>query len=71
MKWPQLRRILEREPLGYRITRQTGSHKKLEADGRPILRLSFHDNQDLPGGLVRDILVEAVGSEEEARRLVG
>ncbi len=72
MKWPKLRRILERAPLNYRITRQRGSHKKLVADGRPDLRLSFHDNQDLPGGLVRDVLVDQVGlSEEEARTLIG
>jgi predicted RNA binding protein YcfA (HicA-like mRNA interferase family) len=71
MKWPQLRRILESEPLGYRITRQTGSHRTMEAAGRPMLHLSFHDNQEIPGGLVRKILVRDVGlSDDEARALL-
>jgi predicted RNA binding protein YcfA (HicA-like mRNA interferase family) len=71
MRWPKLRRILQRAPLNYEITRQKGSHKKLEAEGRPILRLSFHDKQELPGSLIRTILVEQVGlTEDEARALV-
>ncbi len=69
MRWPAFRRVLE--SLGYRITRQKGSHKRLEADGRPPLRVSFHDGQELPGSLVRKILVNDVGlTEDEARRLV-
>jgi hypothetical protein len=28
---------LERRPLGYRAARQTGSHRRLEAPGRPSL----------------------------------
>ena len=44
----------------------------MEAAGRPTLRLSFHDNQELPGGLVREILTKDIGlSEEEALTLVG
>jgi len=71
MKWPQLRRILESEPLSYRIIRQTGSHRTMEAVGRPILHLSFHDHQEIPGGLVRKILVRDVGlSDAEARALL-
>lgn len=71
MRWPQLRRILEREPMSYRITRQEGSHRTLEAEGRPTLLLSFHDKQELPGRLVRKILVHDVGlTEDEARRLL-
>ena len=71
LRWPQLRRILEREPLGYGIERQEGSHRKLVAPGRPDLHLSFHDDQTLPPGLVRKILVNDVGlSETEARELL-
>jgi len=61
MRWPQLERILTRTPLNYVITRQAGSHKTLEAEGRPTLRLSFHDQQELPPGLVKKILVQDVG----------
>jgi predicted RNA binding protein YcfA (HicA-like mRNA interferase family) len=71
MRWPELRRVLEAQPLGYRVISQTGSHRKLEALDRPSLRLSFHDRQEIPGGLVRKILVEDVGlSVDEARKLV-
>ena len=71
LRWPQFSRILEREPLGYHIERQDGSHRKLTAPGRPDLWLSFHDNQTLPPGLVRKILVNDVGlSEAEAWELV-
>jgi hypothetical protein len=44
VKWRRLRRILEGEPLGYRVTRPTGSHRTMEARGRPTLHLSFHDS---------------------------
>lgn len=71
MRWPQLQRVLEREPLSYRITRQTGSHRTMEALGRPTLHLSFHDRQELPGRLVRKILVSDIGlSETEALALL-
>jgi predicted RNA binding protein YcfA (HicA-like mRNA interferase family) len=71
VKWRRLRRILEGEPLGYRVTRPTGSHRTMEARGRPTLHLSFHDNQELPGGLVRKILLGDVGlTEAEALKLL-
>lgn len=76
MRWPQLFRILTRAPLSYSVERpkgrkKKGSHRKLVATGRPDLRMAFHDQQELPGGLVREILVEQVGlSEEQAMRLV-
>jgi predicted RNA binding protein YcfA (HicA-like mRNA interferase family) len=64
-------KILTRRPLAYKVTRQKGSHRTLEAEGRPTLHLSFHDDQDLPPGLVRKILVEDVGlTENEARNLL-
>jgi predicted RNA binding protein YcfA (HicA-like mRNA interferase family) len=71
MRWPQLLRVLEREPLNYRVVRQQGSHRTLEADGRRRLLLSFHDKQEMPGGLVRKILVHDIGlTEDEARNLL-
>jgi len=70
MRWPQLERILAREPLGYKVTRQAGSHRTLVAPNRPVLHLSFHDNQELPGGMVRKVLRDAGLSDDEARRLV-
>ena len=71
MRWPTLYRILARDPLNYSITRQDGSHRTLEAEGRPVLHLSFHDSQELPGGMVRKILCKDIGlSQDEARKLL-
>lgn len=71
MRWPTLLRVLTRDPLNYAITRQEGSHRTLEAAGRPVLHLSFHDNQELPGGLVRKILCKDIGlTPDEARKLL-
>jgi predicted RNA binding protein YcfA (HicA-like mRNA interferase family) len=71
MRWPQLRRILEREPLNYRIVHQEGSHRTLEAEGRPRLRLSFHDDAEIASGQIRTILVRDVGlTVDEARGLL-
>ncbi|MFV2063473.1 MAG: type II toxin-antitoxin system HicA family toxin [Chloroflexota bacterium] len=67
LRWPQLERVLTRKPLGYRITHQVGSHRTLEADGRPDLLLTFHDKQEIPRGLVRKILVKDIGLTEGRR----
>lgn len=71
MKTKRLLAALERKPLGYRVARQTGSHRRLEAPGRPSLTFAFHDNATIPSGLVRKILVRDVGlAEGEARKLL-
>lgn len=63
--------VLERKPLGYRVVRQAGSHRRMEASGWPPLTFAFHDNATIPVGLVRKILVRNVGlAEEEARKLL-
>ena len=57
--------------LGYEVIRQTGSHKTLEAPGRPTLHLAFHDDAELAPGLVRKILCRDVGlSESDAQDLL-
>lgn len=72
LRWPQLWRVLSREPLLYVVTRQRGSHRTLDSDaGYPKLHLAFHDSAELPPGLVRKVLVRDVGlSEEEALGLL-
>ncbi|MGN6371524.1 MAG: type II toxin-antitoxin system HicA family toxin [Solirubrobacteraceae bacterium] len=71
LKAPRLLSVLRRDPLGYEIVRQRGSHRKLEAEGRPPLTFAFHDADTIPGGMVRKILVDQVGlDEDEARKLV-
>jgi predicted RNA binding protein YcfA (HicA-like mRNA interferase family) len=63
--------ILAAQPLGYVVVRQAGSHRRLEAEGRPPLMFAFHDKATIPGGMVRKILVKDVGlSDDEARGLL-
>ena len=43
----------------------------MEAPGRPTLHLSFHDQQEIPPGLIRKILVHDVGlSDDDAQSLL-
>jgi predicted RNA binding protein YcfA (HicA-like mRNA interferase family) len=57
--------------LGYVVVRQRGSHRRLEAEGRPTLTFAFHDGVSLSPGVVRDILMKQVGlSRDEALRVV-
>ena len=72
LKAQQLLAVLLREPLGYEIVRQRGSHRRLRSrNGHPDLAFSFHSGVSMPPGAVRKVLVMDVGlSEDEARRLV-
>lgn len=71
MKAQDLLAILSREPLGYRILRQRGSHRHLASQGRPRVLFSYHDGATVPPGVVRKILVGTVGLDEaEALRLL-
>jgi predicted RNA binding protein YcfA (HicA-like mRNA interferase family) len=71
MKARRLRAILERKPLGYRVVRQVGSHRRMQAPGLPPFTFGFHDKATISGGLVREILVNQIGlAEDEARKLV-
>ncbi|WP_378101836.1 type II toxin-antitoxin system HicA family toxin [Cellulomonas sp. T2.31MG-18] len=72
MKGRDVQRTLEREPLGYRVVRQRGSHRRMEADGRPPLLFSYHDGATVPPSVVRKILISDVGlTEEEAWEVLG
>lgn len=71
MKAKRLMAVLERKPLSYRVARQAGSHRRMEAPGRSPLTFAFHDDATIPAGLVRKILVKDVGlAEDEARKLL-
>jgi predicted RNA binding protein YcfA (HicA-like mRNA interferase family) len=65
MKASELLRVLTRHPLNYRIVRQRGSHRRLEAPGRQPLTFAFHDGQTLPPGLVRKVLTRDAGLNED------
>jgi predicted RNA binding protein YcfA (HicA-like mRNA interferase family) len=71
MKARQLLALLEREPLRYRVVRQSGSHRLLESPRHPPVTFAFHDGATVPGGLVRKILTKDVGlADEQARGLL-
>jgi predicted RNA binding protein YcfA (HicA-like mRNA interferase family) len=71
MKARRLLAILERKPLGYRVVRQVGSHRRLEAPGRPPVTFAFHDRATIPPRHVRQVLVKDVGlADSEALRLI-
>jgi predicted RNA binding protein YcfA (HicA-like mRNA interferase family) len=65
MKAKQLLRVLQAEPLGYRIVRQKGSHRKMEAPNHPTVVFAFHDNQTIRPSTVKDILCSQVGLAEQ------
>jgi predicted RNA binding protein YcfA (HicA-like mRNA interferase family) len=48
MKAKRLLAVLERRPLSYRVVRQSGSHRRMEAPGRPPLTFAFHDKATIP-----------------------
>ncbi|MFP5332567.1 MAG: type II toxin-antitoxin system HicA family toxin, partial [Acidimicrobiia bacterium] len=55
-----------REPLSYEIARQRGSHRRLESpNGYPPLVFGFHDGQEIPPRVVRKVLVQDVGLDEQ------
>lgn len=72
MRWPELRRVLERKPLEYVLERRSGARMVFKStNGYPDLHLAFSEDAELPRGQVRQILTQSVGLEdEEARELV-
>lgn len=71
LKAKQLLAMLQREPLSYKVTRQSGSHRRLEAPGRPSFTFAFHDGATIKSSLVRKILTKDIGlAEAEARKLL-
>lgn len=72
VKARRLLAVLMREPLGYEVARQRGSHRFLVSRrGYPPIVLAPHDRVTLPGHAVRKILVNDVGlADYEARRLL-
>ncbi|WP_433008639.1 type II toxin-antitoxin system HicA family toxin [Kribbella sp. CA-294648] len=57
--------VLLRAPLKYKIVRQNGSHRVLRSEGRPQILYSYHSGATVPPGVVRKILVDSVGLDED------
>jgi predicted RNA binding protein YcfA (HicA-like mRNA interferase family) len=72
LKAKDLFAILGRQPLAYRVVRQSGSHRRLESpNGYPPLTFAFHDDTTIPRGAVKKILCKDVGlTEAEALALI-
>jgi predicted RNA binding protein YcfA (HicA-like mRNA interferase family) len=72
LKAKQIMAVLEREPLGYSVTRQSGSHRQLKSrNGYPPIRFWAHDGATLARGVIREILCKKVGlSEDDALALL-
>lgn len=68
MKAKVLLRLLTSQPLGYVVVKQVGSHRRLEAEGRPPLYFSFHDRTEIGGTMIRKILVDQVGLDEHVAK---
>jgi predicted RNA binding protein YcfA (HicA-like mRNA interferase family) len=67
LKAQQLLRVLLRKPLSYRIVAQSGSHRKLEAEGRPTINFAWHDSATVRPSQVKKLLVTKIGlTEKEA-----
>ena len=68
----ELLRLLQKEPIRYRILLARGSHRVLVAEGRPRIIFAFHEARTVPGWMVRRVLVEQAGvAESEALRILG
>jgi predicted RNA binding protein YcfA (HicA-like mRNA interferase family) len=71
LKARKLLRLLQAEPLCYRVVRQSGSHRRLEAPGHPAIVFAFHENQTIRPSTVKDILCNQLGlPEKDARALL-
>ena len=72
LKARELERVLLRAPLNYSVARQTGSHRRSVAAGRPSLTFSYLGCSTMVPGVVRKIVVKDVGlTEEQALKLLG
>jgi predicted RNA binding protein YcfA (HicA-like mRNA interferase family) len=72
LKARKLLAVLKRRPLGYAVTRQKGSHRRMESStGYQPLTFSWHDSVTIPPSLVEKTLVDDVGlSRAEALELL-
>lgn len=72
LKAKKLMKVLQRKPLCYEVVSQEGSHCKLQSKtGYPPIDFVHHDKDEVPPGLVRQMLVKRVGlTEKEALELI-
>ena len=72
MKAKRLLALLTRDPLSYRVVRQSGSHRRLVSDNYPPLTFAFHDSDTESTVVVRKILERDVGlTAEQATDILG
>ena len=72
LKGRESERVLLRAPLNYIVGRQSGSHRRFVASGRPPLTFASHRGVSIPTGEVREILVKDVRlTDAQALDLLG
>ncbi len=72
MKAKRLLALLTRDPLSYRVVRQSGSHRRLVSDNYPPLTFAFHDSDTVGPVVVHKILERDVGlTAEQATDILG
>jgi predicted RNA binding protein YcfA (HicA-like mRNA interferase family) len=59
-----------RKPLSYFIVRSVGSHKTLSSLHYKTITFAFHDNRELSGVEVHDVLVNQIGLTPDFAREV-
>jgi len=63
LKANKVLRMLRR--IGYRPVRQSGSHVRLEAEGRKPILFSTHAGKEVPPRHLRDMLVRRAGLSDQ------
>jgi predicted RNA binding protein YcfA (HicA-like mRNA interferase family) len=56
IKGIELKRFCEK--LGFKVTRQKGSHVRMKHDDSRVTSIPIHSNKDIPKGLLRKIIKE-------------
>lgn len=63
LKANKVLRMLRR--IGYRPVRQSGSHVRLEAEGRKSILFSTHAGKEVPPRHLRDMLIHRAGLSDQ------
>ncbi len=53
------------EKLGFKVTRQRGSHVRMRHDDGRVTTIPIHRNSDIPMGLLRKIIREDIEMSQE------
>jgi predicted RNA binding protein YcfA (HicA-like mRNA interferase family) len=63
IKGTELKKFCEK--LGFKVTRQRGSHVRMKHDDGRVTSIPIHSNRDIPKGLLRKIIREDLEMQPE------